>query len=129
MLQKIKKIPLKKIKTKEGDIIKYLDKGKKYFNKFGEIYFSKINKGYIKGWNLHKKTKCYITVPYGSVTFVLKDLKMIKSKRFEIKDSRPELLIIPQNIWFKFFTKKKFSIVMNLIEIKHNKNETRKSPL
>tara|TARA_Y100000992_G_C21045402_1_gene386957 strand:+ start:232 stop:621 length:390 start_codon:yes stop_codon:yes gene_type:complete len=129
MLQKIKKIPLKKIKTKEGDIIKYLDKGKKYFNKFGEIYFSKINKGYIKGWNLHKKTKCYITVPYGSVTFVLKDLKMIKSKRFEIKDSRPELLIIPKNIWFKFFTKKKFSIVMNLIEIKHNKNETRKSPL
>ena len=84
MLQKIKKISLKKIKTKEGDIIKYLDKGKKYFNKFGEIYFSKINKGYIKGWNLHKKTKCYITVPYGSVTFVLKDLKMIKSKRFEI---------------------------------------------
>ena len=41
MLQRIKKIPLQIIKTKEGDIIKYLDKGKKYFNKFGEIYFQK----------------------------------------------------------------------------------------
>ena len=41
MLNKIKKIPLKKIETKEGDIIKYIDKEKKYFNKFGEIYFFK----------------------------------------------------------------------------------------
>ena len=129
MLKKIKKIPLKTIKTKEGDIIKYLDKGKKYFNKFGEVYFSKINRGFIKGWNLHKKTKCFITVPYGSVTFVLKDIKKIKSKKIEIKDSHPELLIIPKNIWFKFWTKKKYSIVMNLIEIKHDKNETRKLPI
>ena len=109
MLQRIKKIPLKIIKTKEGDIIKYLDKGKKYFNKFGEIYFSKINKGFVKGWNLHKKTKCFITVPYGSVTFVFKDIKMIKSKKIEIRASKPELLIIPKNIWFKFWTKKKYS--------------------
>lgn len=129
MLKKIKKIPLKIIKTKEGDIIKYLDKEKKYFNKFGEVYFSKINRGFIKGWNLHKKTKCYITVPYGSVTFVLKDIKNIKSKEIEIKDSRPELLIIPKDTWFKFWTKKKYSIVMNLIEIKYDKKETRKSPI
>lgn len=129
MIKEIKKIPLKIIKSKEGNIIKYLDKEKKYFNKFGEIYFSKINKGFTKGWNLHKKTKCYITVPYGSVNFVLEDLKRLKTKKFEIKDSRPELLIIPKNTWFKFSTKKKFSIIMNLIEIKHDKNETRKSPL
>ncbi len=129
MLQRIKKIPLQIIKTKEGDIIKYLDKGKKYFNKFGEIYFSKINKGFVKGWNLHKKTKCFITVPYGSVTFVFKDIKMIKSKKIEIRASKPELLIIPKNIWFKFWTKKKYSIVINLIEIKHDRNETRKSPI
>ena len=54
MLNKIKKIPLKKIETKEGDIIKYIDKEKKYFNKFGEIYFQKL-KGHVKGWNLHKE--------------------------------------------------------------------------
>jgi len=129
MLKKIKKIPLETIKTKEGDIIKYLDKEKKYFNKFGEVYFSKIKRGFVKGWNLHKKTKCFITVPYGSVTFILKDIKKTKSKKFEIKDSNPELLIIPTNTWFKFWTKKKYSIVMNLIEIKHNTNETRKSPI
>ena len=129
MLKRIKKIPLETIRTKEGDIIKYLDKRKKYFTKFGEVYFSKIKKGFVKGWNLHKKTKCFITVPYGSVTFVLKDIKKIRSKKIEIKDTRPELLIIPKNTWFKFWTKKKYSIMMNLIEIKHDKNETRKSAL
>ena len=53
-----------------------------------------------------QKTKCFITVPYGSVTFVFKDIKMIKSKKIEIRASKPELLIIPKNIWFKFWTKK-----------------------
>ena len=54
---------------------------------------------------------------------------MIKSKKIEIRASKPELLIIPKNIWFKFWTKKKYSIVINLIEIKHDRNETRKSPI
>tara|TARA_Y100000816_G_C25968547_1_gene505405 strand:+ start:77 stop:469 length:393 start_codon:yes stop_codon:yes gene_type:complete len=129
MLNKIKKIPLKKIETKEGDIIKYIDKEKKYFNKFGEIYFSKIKKGHVKGWNLHKRTRCYLTVPYGSISFVFKDLNMTKYKKIRINDANPQLLIIPKNIWFKFWTSKKFSILANLIEIKHNKKETRKFPL
>ena len=60
---------------------------------------------------------------------MLKDIKKIRSKKIEIKDTRPELLIIPKNTWFKFWTKKKYSIIMNLIEIKHDKNETRKSAL
>ena len=110
MLNKIKKIPLKKIETKEGDIIKYIDKEKKYFNKFGEIYFSKIKKGHVKGWNLHKRTRCYLTVPYGSISFVFKYLNMKKYKKIRINDANPQLLIIPKNIWFKFWTIKIFNI-------------------
>ena len=128
MLNKIIKISLKKIVTKEGDIIKYIDREKKYFNKFCEIYFSKIKKGHVKGWNLHKKTQCYLTVPYGSISFVFKDLNMTKYKKIKINDANPQLLIIPKNIWFKFWTSKKFSILANLIEIKHNRKETRKFP-
>ena len=54
MLKKIKKIPLKVIETKEGKIIKYLDKDKKYFSKFGEIYFSTIKKVYKRMGSSHK---------------------------------------------------------------------------
>ncbi len=107
MLKKIKKIPLNVIKNNAGEIIKYLGKKNKYFSKFGEVYFTKIKRGYVKGWNLHKKTYCLITVPYGAVNFVFKDYKMIKTKKIMINDISPSLLVIPPNIWFKFSTKKK----------------------
>ena len=129
MLKKIKKLPLKVIKNKAGNVVKFMDSNNPYFKKFGEVYFSKIKKGFVKGWNLHKKTHCFITVPFGSVTFVLKDLKMKTIKRVTLKDTSPSILIIPPNIWFKFWTKKNFSILTNLIEIKHNKNETKKLPI
>ena len=129
MLKKIKKIPLKVIKNNAGDIIKYLEKKNKYFKKFGEVYFSKIKKGYVKGWNLHKKTYCLITVPYGTVNFVFKDYKMINSKKITISDISPILLVIPPNIWFKFSTKKKYSIIVNLIDRAHSNTETKKHPI
>ena len=129
MLKKVKKIPLKVIRNKSGNIIKYLDKKNLFFLKFGEVYFSKIKKNYTKGWNLHKKTTCMITVPFGSVNFVLKDFKMSKSKRINLNDNYPSLLIIPPNIWFKFSTKKNYSLIVNLIDKIHDDRETRKLPL
>ena len=129
MLKKIKKIPLKVIKNNAGDIIKYLGNKNKYFHKFGEVYFSKIKKGYVKGWNLHKKTSCLITVPYGTVNFVFKDYKMVYTKKISISDISPSLLVIPPNIWFKFSTKKKFAIIVNLIDRLHSDDEKKKIPI
>ena len=57
-LKKIKKIKLDIIKNKKGDILKYLNRKDKFFNKFGEIYFTEIKKNEIKGWNYHKKCFC-----------------------------------------------------------------------
>ena len=129
MLKKIKKIPLKVVKNNSGDIIKYIEKKNPNFKKFGEVYFSQIKKGYVKGWNLHKKTCCLITVPFGSVNFVFKDYKMKKSKQLLINDKNPCLLVIPPKIWFKFWTKKKYSIIVNLIDRSHNPKETKKFPI
>ena len=69
MLNNVKKIKLKEINIKEGNILKYIDKNNRYFKKFGEIYFSEIKKGYYKGWNLHKRCQCLIFVPIGEVEF------------------------------------------------------------
>ena len=60
---------LKVIKNQDGDILKFLSKKSKFFNNFGEIYFSKIFKGKIKGWNYHKTNTCIICVPNGKVKF------------------------------------------------------------
>ena len=129
MLKKIKKIPLKIIKNNSGNIIKFLTKKNPNFNRFGELYFSHIKKGFVKGWNLHKKTSCLMTVPHGSVNFIFKDYKMKKTRKITINDISPSLLVIPPYIWFKFSTKKKYSIIVNLIDRVHSKRETKKLPI
>ena len=129
MLKKIKKIPLKIIKNDSGNIIKFLTKKNPSFNRFGELYFSHIKKGCVKGWNLHKKTACLMTVSYGSVNFIFKDYKMKKTRKITINDISPSLLVIPPNIWFKFSTKKKYSIILNLIDRIHSNKETKKLPI
>jgi len=126
MLRKAKKIPLKRISNKSGDVIKYLSKKSKHYNRFGEVYFSKIKQGYTKGWNLHKKTSCLITVVYGSVIFTLSDVNMENIKKFNISENSPALLIIPPNTWFKFRSLKKYSIISNFTDRIHNKKETKK---
>jgi len=45
----IKKIKLKIIKNKKGDILKYLNKYILHPKKFGEIYFNQIKKNQKKG--------------------------------------------------------------------------------
>jgi|TARA_B110000003_G_C16587166_1_gene510306 dTDP-4-dehydrorhamnose 3,5-epimerase len=129
MLKKAKKINLKKISNPAGDIIKYLDKKNKNFNKFGEVYFNEIKKGYTKGWNLHKKTYCLITVPLGSVVFTLMDFQMKKKKIFSINRRKPSLLIIPPKVWFKFKSLSEYSIITNFIDQIHNKKESLKRPI
>ena len=71
---KIPGVKLKKLKiinNPKGNIYKYISKKDSIFKKFGEVYFSEIFKGKIKGWNLHKKNTCIICVPSGKVKFIL----------------------------------------------------------
>ena len=57
--------------NKAGNIIKFIDIKSKFFDKFGEIYFSEVNYKMIKGWKLHKQMQMNICVPAGEVKFVL----------------------------------------------------------
>ena len=65
----LKKINIKIFKNKKGDLIKYLSSKDRFFKKFGEIYFSEIKKGQVKGRNFHKRYKCHLAVRSGSVNF------------------------------------------------------------
>ena len=110
----IKIINLKKINKKDGDLLKYLDKKNKYFKKFGETYFSKIKYKKFKGWFKHKKNKCFITVPMGSVEINFK-LKS-KIKKITINDSSYKLVIIYPGTWYSFYSLSKNSIIVNTLD-------------
>ena len=74
------------IKNQKENIIKYLSKKDKIYKGFGEVYFSEIKKNKIKGWNLHKKYTCIITVPVGNVEFtVLSNKNTLFRRRIDSK--------------------------------------------
>tara|TARA_B100000795_G_scaffold258191_1_gene232076 strand:- start:1375 stop:1782 length:408 start_codon:yes stop_codon:yes gene_type:complete len=130
----IKKIDIKVIKNNKGDILRFISSKNSFYKKFGEIYFSEIKKDKIKGWNLHTKYTCFLSVLSGSVTFNFDDARK-KSKTFKLKEkivlkkSNYGILIIPPNIWFNFKGNTNNSIIVNALNFPHNKLETKKRNL
>ena len=55
MIQGVEIVPLKVIPDERGRVMHMLKATDKYFEKFGEIYFSVVYPNVIKGWHLHKK--------------------------------------------------------------------------
>ena len=128
----VKKISIKSFKNKKGDLLKFVSKKSSYFKSFGEVYFNEINYKKRKGWILHKKNQCIISVCFGEINFKLIDGRK-KSKTFKkeenikLNKSHHSILIIPPGIWFSFTTKKKKSILANFINYVHSDKEVSKS--
>ncbi len=127
----LKIIKKKIIKNSKGDIIKYINKKDRIFKKFGEAYFSEIKKNKIKGWNLHKKNDCIISVPHGIVLFNFVDGRknsktFKKKKKIILKKKNHKVVLVPPGIWFSFQSLSKISIVSNILNNIHSKNETSK---
>ena len=120
---------LKVIKNFKGDIKKYLNL--KIIKKFkiSEVYFSEIKKNQIKGWNLHKKATCFLSVASGSVKFQIKDEKFKLIKNVIINKNNHKCIQIPPGIWFSFKAMGQDSVVINSINLKHQSKETRKMPI
>ena len=55
-IKDVKVIKLKKIKDHRGSVLQMIKKNSKYFKKFGEIYFSTLNKNKKKGMEQASKT-------------------------------------------------------------------------
>lgn len=65
--------PLKQIRDERGAVLHMLRADAPHFAGFGEIYFSIVNPGVIKGWRRHTKMVMSLTVPKGRVKLALAD--------------------------------------------------------
>ena len=114
----IKKNKIKIIKSRKGNIIKFLNFKKKILNRYGEIYFSEVKKNYFKGWKFHKNRNQILTIVSGTVIFSFK--KSLKDKAKIIKLSYPNnlySLFIPKKTYYSFrCVSKKKGIIINLID-------------
>jgi len=95
---------LKKIPDERGCIYHMLRCDDTIFEKFGEIYFSLVYPGIIKGWHLHEKMTLNYAVIQGMIKLVLYDDRENSSTRGNlmelfIGEENYCLVKIPPKIW------------------------------
>lgn len=128
--------PLKIIPDERGKIMHMLKASDEHFKGFGEIYFSVVYPGVIKGWHLHKKMVLNYAVPSGQIKFVLYDPRegsKTKGKTQEIflGEDHYMLVQVPPSVWngFKGIGTKP-AIVANCASLEHDPDEiVRMDPL
>lgn len=96
--------PLKQICDERGKIMHMLRNDMDVFDSFGEIYFSCVYPGAIKGWHIHKKMILNYSVPCGHIKFVLYDSRKGSKTRGEVMEIflGPDnycLVTVPAMIW------------------------------
>ncbi len=99
--------PLKQIPDERGKIMHMLRCDDANFEKFGEIYFSVVYPGVIKGWHLHKAMTLNYAVVTGMIKLVLFDERQGSPTRGEVQEiflgeDNYSLVRIPPGIWNGF---------------------------
>jgi dTDP-4-dehydrorhamnose 3,5-epimerase len=99
--------PLRIIPDERGRVMHMLRAGDPWFKGFGEIYFSTVYPGVVKGWHLHKKMVLNYAVPMGRIKFVLFDPREGSPTRGRIQELflGPDqycLVQVPAGVWNGF---------------------------
>lgn len=129
MIEGLKITPLKQILDERGKIMHMLRCTDSDFVSFGEIYFSCVYPGVIKGWHLHKKMILNYAVPYGKIKLVLYDERQDSPTHGKIQEIflSPDnycLVTIPPFVWNGFKgVGTETAIVANCSSIPHDPNE------
>ncbi len=99
--------PLNQIPDERGKIMHMLKNSDPHFEKFGEIYFSTVYPGVVKGWHLHSTMTLNYAVVSGLIKLVLYDDRQ-GSRTFGavqeifIGDSNYALVKVPPLVWNGF---------------------------
>jgi dTDP-4-dehydrorhamnose 3,5-epimerase len=127
--------PLKQILDERGKVMHMLRSDDAVFKQFGEIYFSCVYPGAIKGWHLHKKMILNYAVPHGNIKFVLYDDRADSPTKGELQElflgvDNYYLVTVPALVWNGFKgVGTDMAIVANCASICHAGNEIiRKDP-
>lgn len=99
--------PLAQFHDERGKIMKMLTRDDPVFREFGEIYFSSVYPGVVKGWHLHREMWLNYAVPFGRIKFVLFDEREASPTRGDIQEifMSPEnhvLVTVPPGVWNGF---------------------------
>lgn len=120
---------LKQIPDERGKIMHMLRADDPHFEQFGEIYFSVVNPGAIKGWHIHRQMTLNYACVAGTIKLVLYDERENSQTRGELQEifigeANYSLVKIPFNVWNGFKGVGTVSaIVANCSTIPHDPHE------
>lgn len=127
--------PLKQIVDERGKVMNMLRADASHFQGFGEIYFSTVHPGAIKGWHLHHRMVLNYAVVSGNIKFVFYDNRAGSSSYGELQEifigpDDYKLVTVPSQIWTGFKgVGTETAIVANCATIPHDPAEIeRKAP-
>lgn len=117
------------IPDERGMILKMLRNDDPVFKEFGEIYFSVIFPGVVKGWHIHKKMTLNYAVVNGLIKLVLYDARDASPTKGEVQEiflgrENYKLVTIPPMVWngFKGIGTES-AIVANCATLPHDPDE------
>ncbi len=107
IIQGVQVIPLPRIPDERGTIFHMLKCTDPHFRQFGEIYFSSVYRGVVKGWHRHHEMTLNYACIFGRIKLVLDDERETSATRGELLEVflGPEnysLVIIPPGVWSGF---------------------------
>jgi dTDP-4-dehydrorhamnose 3,5-epimerase len=99
--------PLRRIPDERGAILHMLREDDEVFERFGEIYFSLVYPGVVKGWHVHKRMTLNYAVPVGMVKLVCYDDRDGSPTRGVVQELHTgelnyALITIPPGVWNGF---------------------------
>lgn len=125
MIDGVSVIPLKRIPDERGTVSHMLRATDPHFQQFGEIYFSSVYQGVVKGWHRHQEMSLNYACIHGRVKLVLFDDRPGSTTRGELMEiflgpDDYSLVIIPPSIWNGFKGMSDVSIVANCCTHPHD---------
>jgi dTDP-4-dehydrorhamnose 3,5-epimerase len=107
MIDGVEVIPLRCIPDERGTVMQMLKRTDAHFREFGEIYFSTVYRGVVKGWHRHQEMTLNYACIFGRVKLALYDDREGSSSRGEVQEMflGPEaysLVVIPPGVWNGF---------------------------
>ena len=135
MIDEVEVRELKKFCNDQGCVYKMLSENDSFFDRFGEIYFSLIHSGIIKGWNVHTRQDANMACISGNIELVLYDRRQNSSsegaiQKISLGEDHYSLVHIPHGVAYSW---KAFggasALIANCATLPHNPEESIKIAL
>ena len=107
MIDGVRIVPLRQIPDERGKVMHMLRRTDPHFQEFGEVYFSVVFPGAIKGWHLHRRMVINYAVPHGRIKLVLYDERAGSPTCGEVQEvflgeDNYALVSVPVGVWNGF---------------------------